>query len=175
MHFRTVGFTLIVIGMLMFGSGVVTNPFFHDPSSHTITTEEFANYTHLDNGLYVTIIPSNMTTETTCIDIAVNPASDGPGNISYLIPVKDLSIINYSNVQEFGIKESNNDSANIWFNGVPLGSYAFVESQNNSLGMSVVPELPLDVGGILTFVGAAMIVSGFIITVLSVAIRRTNR
>ena len=80
MHFRTVGFTLIVIGMLMFGSGVVTNPFFHDPSSHTITTEEFANYTHLDNGLYVTIIPSNMTTETTCIDIAVNPASDGPGN-----------------------------------------------------------------------------------------------
>ena len=174
MHLRKVGYFVIVIGVVLVVSGIAINPYFHNISSRTITTARFAQFTHFDNGFYETTIPSNMTTQTTSIDIAVNPTSNGPGNVSLLVPVKDLSTLNYSNVQEFGIKQSGNDSANIYFNNVPAGSYAFVESQNNSLGMSIVPEKPLDVGGILTFVGAVLIVSGLVTTILSVAIRRRN-
>ena len=175
MHLRKVGYLVIVVGIVLVVSGVAINPYFHNISSSTITTARFSQFTHYDNGFYETIIPSNMTAQITSIDIAVDPTSNGPGNVSYLVPVKDLSGLNYSNVQKFGIKPSNNDSANIYFNSVPAGSYAFVESQNNSLGMSVVPEIPLDIGGILTFAGAALIVSGFVIAILSVALRRRIR
>ncbi len=175
MCLRKVGYLVIAVGIVLIVSGVAINPYFHNISSSTITNARFAQYTHYDNGFYETIIPSNMTTQTTSIDVAVIPTSNGPGNVSFLVPVKDLSTLNHTNVHEFGIKPSNNDSANIYFNSVPAGSYAFVESQNNSLGMSIVPEIPLDIGGILAFVGAALIVSGFVITILSLAIRRKNR
>lgn len=174
MHLRKVGYLVIVVGIVPVISGVAINSYFHNISSSTVTTVKFSQFTHYDNGFYETIIPSNMTAQITNIDVAVNPTSNGPGNVSYLVPVKDLSGLNYSNVQKFGIKPSNNDSANIYFNSVPAGSYAFVESQNNSLGMSVVPEIPLDVGGILTFVGATLILSGFVIVILSFAIGRRN-
>ncbi len=175
MHIRTVGFTLIVIGMLMFVSGVVINPNFHNLSSQTITTEEFANYTHYDNGLYVTMIPSNMTAQTTCIDVFVNPTSSGPGNISVLAPIHDLSKLRLSNVHDLGIKPSSNDSENIWFNDVPAGSYVFVESQNNSKAMSITPSVPLITAGVLTFIGAILIFVGFVIAILSIFIRRRER
>ncbi|MHB8561774.1 MAG: hypothetical protein ACYDAP_11560 [Thermoplasmataceae archaeon] len=172
MHFRTVGFTLIVIGMLMFGSGVAINPNFHGISSTTFLTP---HYTEYKEGFFEIPIPSNMTTQTTDILVGLKAPYNGSPGISLLVPVKYLSKINSSNIQQFGIKQSNNDSADIWFNNVPAGTYALVESQNDSLVIVVSPQIPLVVGGILTFVGAAMIVSGFIITVLSVAIRRTNR
>ncbi len=172
MHFRTVGFTLIVIGMLMFGSGVAINPNFHDTSSTTFLTPRYTEY---KEGFYEIPIPSNITTRTTDILVGLKAPYNGSPSISLLVPVKYLSKINSSNIQQFGIKQSNNDSADIWFNNVPAGTYALVESQNDSLVIVVSPQIPLVVGGILTFVGAAMIASGFIITVLSVAIRRTNR
>lgn len=83
----------------------------------------------------------------------MNPALDGPGDVSCLVPLKDLSIINYSNVQRYGIKPSSNSGyGNIYFNNVPASTYAFFESRNNSMGFSVTPEIPPDIGGILTFV-----------------------
>ncbi|QRF74775.1 hypothetical protein Thermo_00265 [Thermoplasmatales archaeon] len=174
MHLRKVWYFVIVVGIVLVVSGVAINPYFHNISSSTITTAKFSQLTHYDNGFYETIIPSNMTAQITSIDVAVNPTSNGPGNVSLLVPVKDLSSLNYSNVQKLGIKPSNNDSADIYFNSVPVGSYAFVESQNNSLGMSIVPEIPLDIGGTLTFVGTALILSGFVIIILSFAIGRRN-
>ena len=54
----------------------------------------------------------------------------------------------------------------------PLGSYAFIEAQNNLLGMSIVPEMPLCIGGIITDAGAALIFSAFVITIISFANRR---
>ncbi|QRF75443.1 hypothetical protein Thermo_00943 [Thermoplasmatales archaeon] len=176
MRLGRVAYILIVAGMFLFILGVGINPYLHDMnSSGTITTARFSQLTYYENGLYVTIIPSNMTEQMTSMDVAVNPNSSGPGNVSLLVLVKDLPTLNYSNAQNFGIKPSNNDSANIWFDNVPPGSYAFVESQNNSMAMIVDPQIPLDTAGVLTFVGAALIFSGFVIFIVSFATRGRRR
>jgi uncharacterized membrane protein len=172
MRLLKIGILIIAVGFLLLVSGVTINPNFHNISSTTITTARFHQLTRYDNGFYVTEIPSNMTSQATDWDIIVNPNSDGPGNVSCLIPMKDLSNLSYYTLHKFGIKPSNNDSANIWFNNVPKGSYAFVEAQNNSLGLSIVPEIPLDVGGILAFAGAVLIFSGFVITIIAIVDRR---
>ncbi|MEM3676469.1 MAG: hypothetical protein QXV22_05370, partial [Thermoplasmataceae archaeon] len=93
MRFRKVGYLVIVVGIVLFISGVAINPYFHNISSSTITTARFSQLTHYEDGFYETIIPSNMTAQITSIDIAVNPTSNGPGNVSYLVPVEDLSVL----------------------------------------------------------------------------------
>jgi len=107
--------------------------------------------------------------------VGLKTLDNGSPNVSLLVPMKYLSKINSTNIRQYGINESSNDSADVWFNNVPAGTYALVESQNDSLVVVASPQIPLELGGILTFVGAALIVSGFVITILSVAIRRRNR
>jgi uncharacterized membrane protein len=172
MHLRKVGYFVIVIGVVLTVSGVTINPNFHSTSSTTFLTPKYTEY---KAGFYETPIPSNMTTQTTDIMVGLKAPYNGSPGVCLLVPVKSLSKMNSSNIQQFAINESSNDSADIWFNNVPAGTYSLVESQNDSLVVVASPQIPLEVGGILAFVGAALIVSGFVITILSLAIRRKNR
>ncbi|OWP55944.1 MAG: hypothetical protein B2I17_08100 [Thermoplasmatales archaeon B_DKE] len=172
MHLRKVGYLVIVIGIALAFSGVMVNPNFHSTPSTTFLTPKYTEY---KEGFYETPIPSNMTTQTTDIMVGLKSPDNGSPNVSLLVPMKYLSKINSTNIQQYGLNESSNDSADVWFNNVPAGTYALVESQNDSLVVVASPQIPLELGGALTFVGAALIVSGFVITILSVAIRRRNR
>ncbi len=155
MLIKKIWIILIVIGIVLIIAGVAINPNFHDgqPGNGAITTTKFMQYTHYSNGVYETIIPSNMTTETTCMDMVMKGSAYGPAHPSFLVPVKDLPQINSTNVQKYAIsKPTNNSNAgNAYFNNVPPGSYAFIESKNNSLGIIITPKVPNEVSGILTF------------------------
>ncbi len=170
MRLRKVGILVIAVGFLLLVSGVTINPYFH--SSTSITSPEYSNLTHPDNGFFVTVILSNMTKQTTDIGLILNFSTGAPGNASILIPVKDLSNLSYYTLEKFGIKPSSNDSGVINFNNVPPGSYALVESHSARQLIDIDPTIQLDAGGILAFAGAVLILAGFVITIFAIVNRR---
>lgn len=166
------GYLIIAVGFLLLVSGVRINPYFH--SSTSITAPEYYNLTHPDNGFFVTVIPSNMTKQSADIGLILNFSTGAPGNVSILIPVKDLSNLSYYTLGKFGIKPSSNDSSVINFNNVSPGSYALVEYHSAPQLITIDPAIQLYVGGILADSGAVLIFAGFVIIIISVVDRRRS-
>ncbi len=172
MRLRDVGFLLILVGLVLIVTGVAINFSFHGTSSITVTTTEVAEHTHYQDGLYVTIIPSNMTRQETTMNVFSN--FTGPINVTVLIPVKYISNLNMTVIHNYGIEASQNVNGNIYFNTVPPGSCAFAESVNNCTGMIIEPEVPLEISGI-TFPGAILLFVGFVVVIVSLFDRTRHR
>ena len=162
------GVIIFVIGLSLIGVSLAINPYFHGESGKIFSS---ANYTKKADGMYVTYIPLNLTAQTSDFVFFPNQSLGGIPSQFSLVPLSELPNISAGNMEEYQVASPTNNTA-IYYNNVPAGSYAFVEPQNDMIGFSVVPTLQLDLAGILSFVGAAMGVVGFVTFLAGAILKR---
>lgn len=163
-----VGGVLILVGIALFSVSIPINPNFHGNSSKVFPSAE---YTSVVDGLYVTYIPANLTQQESDYMIVLNPSLIAiPNNLS-LVSVPKLSGMNASNYLQLGIVGPYNNSAAIYFNDVPSGTYALVEAQNDTIAFAVTPVIPLEIAGILSFSGGLIGFAGFITMIVGATLR----
>ena len=163
---------LIILGMALIVVSISLSPNFNGTGSKIFPASKYTVY---ENGLYVTMIPPNLTSYgRNGLEFAINStASSFPGTEQYaLVPVSKLPLLNASNYMEFNVAQSRNTTQDVSFNNVPPGSYAYVTPQNNVLSFVVTPETNEGLAGIVGGIGALFSIAGVVLLAVSVVLRR---
>lgn len=161
---------ILIVGLSFIVVSVFFNPNFHGTSSEIFPASKYTTY---ENGLYVTMIPSNLTySGENDLGFGINSTiSSFPGTEQYaLVPVSKLTYVNASNYKEFDVAHSVNTTQDVDFNNVPAGSYAYVTPQNNVLSFVVTPVSGLEIAGITGGIGLYTSIIGIILLIIGVVL-----
>lgn len=168
-----IGALIFFLGIVLFSGSLLVNPNFHGQSARIYPSTE---YTMHRNGVYITSIPSNLSSfQESDIMIVVNTSSTPFPDHYALVPQSDISHVGLSNYTRYEVTgRISNNSADIYFDNLAPGSYAFVQTQNSTVAFGVTPTQALDISGYMSFSGGVLAFFGFVVILASLFMRRRD-